>query len=98
MTSRLPHLMKCSNWPMNVCIPLSVGKTHSIAFELSQACFCILLILILQFANFDFAICNKDRISSFVYECGCNETVRFLPDFHAKVANKKLARNLHLLD
>ncbi|EEN99989.1 hypothetical protein AVO52_00560 [Vibrio cholerae] len=52
----------------------------------------------MHFANFDFAICNKDRISSFVYECGCNETVRFLPDFHAKVANKKLARNLHLLD
>ncbi|EGR0549662.1 hypothetical protein FDM56_11435 [Vibrio cholerae] len=53
---------------------------------------------ILHFANFDFAICNGNRISSFVYECGCNETVRFLLDFHAKVANKKLARNLHLLD
>ncbi|TQQ23613.1 hypothetical protein FLL80_00090 [Vibrio cholerae] len=93
MTSRLPLLMKCSNWPMNVCIPLSVGKTHSIAFDLYQTLFCIL-----HFANFDFAICNKNRISSFVYECGCNETVRFLPDFHAKVANEKLARNLHLLD
>ncbi|EGR0523369.1 hypothetical protein FG062_07170 [Vibrio cholerae] len=93
MTIRLPHLMKCSNWPMNVCIPLSVGKTHSIAFDLYQARLCILLILILQFA-----ICNRNRISSFVYECGCNETVRFLPDFHAKVANEKLARNLHLLD
>ncbi|KUO24524.1 hypothetical protein AVO51_11590 [Vibrio cholerae] len=52
----------------------------------------------MHFANFDFAICNGNRISSFVYECGCNETVRFLPDFHAKVANEKLARNLHLLD
>lgn len=76
---------------MNVCIPLSVGKTHSIAFDLYQAYFCILLILILQFA---IEIAFRHSFMSVVVM----KLFVFLPDFHAKVANEKLARNLHLLD
>lgn len=75
---------------MNVCIPLSVGKTHSIAFDLYHARLCILQILILQFA---IEIAFRHSFMSVVVM-----KLFVLPDFHAKVANEKLARNLHLLD